>query len=112
MLLCTCLALNPLVTRHAKLKLIPLSCKYVIILYFSVSSMSTLRCYHHMNLSCDAVTVLMVITCVLIYLYNYVAIYRIRTQNYYNPVHVSFMQYLVPFIKMYCINMQWCGLCS
>ena len=68
MLLCICLALKPNVTRHAKLKLIPLSCKYVIIQYFSVSSMSTLHCDHRMNLPRDAVTVLMVITCVLIYL--------------------------------------------
>ena len=56
MLLCTCLALNPHVTRHAK--------------YFSVSSMSSLYYDHRMNLPCDAITVLMVITCVLIYLCN------------------------------------------
>ena len=37
-------------------------------LKIAYGSMSTLHCDHCMNLPCDAVTVMMVITCVLIYL--------------------------------------------
>ena len=33
--------------------------------------MTTQHCDHHVNLPCDAVTVLMVITCVLIYAIKY-----------------------------------------
>ena len=49
----------------------------------SISSMTNSRCDHRMNLPSDAITVLMVITGVLIYVISYF----IHT---YNPVHVSF----------------------
>ena len=61
-----------------------------------------------MNLPCDAVTVLMVITCVLIYVIKTIA--GIHTYNLLQPVHDT--QCLPPFIKMCCIHIQWCGFCS
>ena len=50
--------------------------------------MTTLHCDYRMNLPCDAVTGLMVITCVLIY----VTSYYIRTYKLLQPmqlVHIS-----------------------
>ena len=49
--------------------------------------MTTLHCDHCMNLPCDAVTVLIMITCVLIYV---LAIAFVLI-NYYNPVHVQYL---------------------
>ena len=46
--------------------------------------MSTLRCDHRMNLPCDAVTVLMLITRVLILIMQ-LAIYRIHTRKLLQP---------------------------
>ena len=48
--------------------------------------MTTLHFDHRMNLPCDAVTVLMVITCVLIYEIKYCIV----LMNYCYPVHVPF----------------------
>ena len=69
--------------------------------------MLTLHCDHRMNLPCDTVTMLMVITCALIYMQ--LAIYRIRTHKLLQPSTRIFyvIQYLAPFIKMYCIHIQW-----
>ena len=85
MLLCTCLALNPHVTRYAQLKSIPLSCRYVIIQYFSLSSMSTLHCDHRMKLPCDAVTV------DYLAIFMQLDIYRICTHKLLQPSTCIFM---------------------
>ena len=66
MLLCTCLVLNPHVSRHAKPKLMPQIDNIVNVSSYnkqlSMSSMTNLYCDHHMNLPSDAITVLIVIT--------------------------------------------------
>ena len=68
--------------------------------------MMTLHCDHSMNLPCDAVTVLMVITCVLIYEISYL----IRTYKLLQPNTCIFYIISASFMKMFCIQMQWCDL--
>ena len=64
--------------------------------------MTTLHCDHRMNLPCDTVTVLMVITCALIYVINYC----IRTYNY-NPVYLS-LHNICPHLLRYAVHtMVW-----
>ena len=47
--------------------------------------MTTLHCDHRMNLPCDVFTVLMVVTCVLIYVFSYNYIADIHTYKLLQP---------------------------
>ena len=58
-------------------------CHHIIVNISILSSMTTLHCDYHMNLPSDAFTMLMVITCALIYVVSYC-----RDLNYYNPVYM------------------------